>query len=47
MNMLEAGKKAPAFNAVTDGDGKIALKDLKGERGSVFLSEGHDPGLHC
>ena len=37
MNMLEAGKKAPAFNAVTDGDGKIALKDLKGRNVVLYF----------
>ena len=37
MNMLEAGKKAPAFNAVTDGDGKIALKNLKGRNVVLYF----------
>ena len=37
MNMLEAGKKAPAFDAVTDGDGKIALKDLKGRNVVLYF----------
>ena len=37
MNMLETGKKAPAFNAVTDGDGKIALKDLKGRNVVLYF----------
>jgi peroxiredoxin len=29
MTMLNTGDKAPAFTGVTDGDGKISLKDLK------------------
>ena len=37
MKMLKAGKKAPAFNAVTDGDGKIALKDLKGRNVVLYF----------
>ncbi len=37
MNMLETGKKAPAFNGVTDGDGKIALKDLKGRNVVLYF----------
>jgi len=28
---LTEGKKAPAFSMATDGDGKVALKDLKGK----------------
>ncbi|MEM7192139.1 MAG: peroxiredoxin, partial [Pseudomonadota bacterium] len=28
---LEVGSKAPAFTLPTDGDGKVALKDFKGE----------------
>ena len=35
--MADAGKKAPAFNGVTDGGGKIALKDLKGKKVVLYF----------
>ncbi len=34
---LEIGKKAPAFSMPTDGDGKIALKDLKGKNVVLYF----------
>ncbi|MEL7492172.1 MAG: thioredoxin-dependent thiol peroxidase [Pseudomonadota bacterium] len=34
---LKEGSKAPAFTMATDGDGKIALKDLKGEKVVLYF----------
>lgn len=34
---LKIGNKAPAFNLPTDGDGKVALKDLKGKRVILYF----------
>ena len=35
--MVQAGKKAPAFTGVTDGNGKVALKDLKGRNVVLYF----------
>ena len=35
--MAEAGEKAPALSGITDGDGKIALKDLKGKKVVLYF----------
>lgn len=35
--MLEIGKKAPAFTAVTDSGEKISLKDFKGEKVILYF----------
>ena len=35
--MVEIGKKAPAFKMPTDGDGTIALKDLKGQKVVLYF----------
>lgn len=35
--MVEVGKKAPAFKAVTDGGGSVALKDLKGKKVILYF----------
>lgn len=37
MTMLNTGDKAPAFTGVTDGDGKISLKDLKGRKVVLYF----------
>lgn len=37
MTMLNTGDKAPAFTGVTDGDGKISLKDLKGRKVLLYF----------
>lgn len=37
MTMLNKGDKAPAFTGVTDGDGKISLKDLKGRKVVLYF----------
>ncbi len=34
---LKEGSKAPAFTMPTDGDGKIALKDMKGEKVVLYF----------
>ena len=35
--MLNKGDRAPAFDGVTDGDGKIALRDLKGKKVVLYF----------
>ncbi len=35
--IVEEGKKAPAFSMPTDGGGKIALKDLKGQKTILYF----------
>jgi peroxiredoxin Q/BCP len=37
MTMLNKGDKARAFTGVTDGDGKISLKDLKGRKVVLYF----------
>ena len=37
MTMLNTGDKAPAFTGVTDGDGKISLRDLKGRKVVLYF----------
>jgi len=37
MTMLNTGDKAPAFTGVTDGDGKISLKDLKSRKVVLYF----------
>ncbi|MGB0629561.1 MAG: thioredoxin-dependent thiol peroxidase [Alphaproteobacteria bacterium] len=37
MTMLNTGDKAPTFSGVTDGDGKIALEDLKGKKVVLYF----------
>ncbi|MEO0880289.1 MAG: thioredoxin-dependent thiol peroxidase [Pseudomonadota bacterium] len=34
---LETGAKAPAFTLATNGDGKVALKDLKGKKVVLYF----------
>lgn len=36
-DMIDVGKKAPAFNLPTDTGEKIALKDLAGKRVVLFF----------
>ena len=35
--MVNVGKKAPAFSGLTDGGGKVALKDLKGKKVVLYF----------
>lgn len=35
--MVDVGKKAPAFTMKTDGDGKVALKDLTGKKVVLYF----------
>ncbi|MCB4394252.1 peroxiredoxin [Synechococcus sp. PH41509] len=35
--MIEVGKKAPSFKAATDGNGSVALKDLKGKKVILYF----------
>jgi thioredoxin-dependent peroxiredoxin len=37
MEMVEIGKKAPAFKLPTDGGGTVALKDLKGQKVVLYF----------